>query len=123
MGARPRAGLWLLWTRRRPLAGGRARAGSLGCRAASLSQVPAAQGRAQSAGDTMKSLKKESRLRIPANRFLEAAEAIKGWRWLPWELRRTRQGLGFWMGFTTRGLEDGGDNRMEVKITGEWGTE
>lgn len=27
------------------------------------------------------------------------------------------------MGFTTRGLEDGGDTRMEVMITGEWGTE
>lgn len=27
------------------------------------------------------------------------------------------------MGFTTRGLEDGGDTRMEVKIMGEWGTE
>lgn len=27
------------------------------------------------------------------------------------------------MGFTTRGLEDGGDTRMEVKIMGEWGME
>lgn len=27
------------------------------------------------------------------------------------------------MGFTTQGLEDGGDTRTEVKITGEWGTE
>lgn len=65
----------------------------------------------------MKSLKKESRLRIPTSKFLEAAENIKGWRWLPWALRRTSQGRGSWMGFTTWDLEDGGDIRMEVKIT------
>ncbi|KAF3816782.1 hypothetical protein GH733_014130 [Mirounga leonina] len=52
-------------------AGGRARARGL---RASLSRVPAAQGHAHSPGDTMKSLKKDSRLRIPANKFLEAAE-------------------------------------------------
>lgn len=80
-----------------------ARAGSPGRRTSSLAQVPAAQGRAHSQGDTMKSLKKESRLRIPANRFLEAAEIIKGWRWLPWELRRTRQGLGFLDGIRDTG--------------------
>lgn len=71
----------------------------------------------------MKSLKKESRLRIPANKFLEAAEVIKGWRWLLGNSGEPDRGWGSWMGFTTRGLEDGGDTRMEVKITGEWGTE
>lgn len=100
--------------------GGRAQ-GRGSCGTARFFRVPAAQGHAHSPGGTMKSLKKESRLRIPTNRFLEAPESVKGWRWLPWELRKTRQGQGF-LGFTTRGLEDGGDTRMEVKITREWGT-
>ncbi|XP_025771898.1 MYCBP-associated protein [Puma concolor] len=52
---------------RGPRAGGAARGG----------RVPAAQGHAHSPGHTMKSVKKESRLRIPASRFLEAAELIK----------------------------------------------
>lgn len=51
----------------------------------------------------MKSLKKESRLRIPPNRLLEAAENMKGWRWLTWALRRTRQGQGFWDGIHDTG--------------------
>ena len=89
----------MLWTRWRPLAGGALTRGvAVGGRGGPHSLVipgSAAQGHAHSPGYTMKSVKKESRLRIPASRFLEAAELIKGWRWLPWELRRTRQGLGF----------------------------
>ncbi|KAJ8785303.1 hypothetical protein J1605_007413 [Eschrichtius robustus] len=57
-------------------AGARAQ-GRGSCRTARFFRVPAAQGHAHSRGGTMKSLKKESRLRIPTNRFLEAPESVK----------------------------------------------
>lgn len=108
--------------------GGRWRAGALaqgrgGCGAASFFRVrgPGPQGHARRPGRTMKSLKKESRHRIPTNRFVESSGSLKGWPWLPWELRKARQGQGFW-GVTTQGPEDGGDSSLEVKITREWGT-
>lgn len=41
----------------------------------------------------MKALKKESRVRIPASRFLEAAESVKGWRWRLWAFRKFGLGL------------------------------
>lgn len=99
-----------------------ARRGAGARHTAELSRVPAEQGHALGLGGTMKSLKKESRLKIPASRFLEAAESLKGWRWLPWELRRTRQGQGFLDGIHEKGPGGWGNTRMEVKITGEWGT-
>lgn len=73
-------------------AGGRPQ-GRGGCRTALFFPVPAALSHAlRRPGGTMKSLKKESRLRIPTNRFLEASESVKGWRWLPWELRKALTG-------------------------------
>lgn len=45
-------------------------------------------------GNTMKPLKRESRLRILTSRFLEAAENIKGWLWLPWEPQENPAGVG-----------------------------
>lgn len=69
-----------------------------------LSQVPAGEGHALRPGDTMKSLKKESRLRLPPAKFLEAvSESIKGWRCCLRELRRARQGLGFLDGIQDTG--------------------
>ena len=84
----------MLWTPRLLPAGGWARAGSRGL-PYNFFLVPAALGLAlRRPGGTMKSLKKESRLRIPTNRFLEAPESVKGWRWLPWELRKALTGAG-----------------------------
>nr|XP_045231968.1 MYCBP-associated protein isoform X7 [Macaca fascicularis] len=72
----PRAGRRLLRTQWRPLAGGRAR-GRRGGGAASVSRGRAVQGHAHRRDGTMKSLKKDSRLKITPARLLEAAESFK----------------------------------------------
>ncbi|XP_045231968.3 MYCBP-associated protein isoform X10 [Macaca fascicularis] len=72
----PRAGRRLLRTQWRPLAGWRAR-GRRGGGAASVSRGRAVQGHAHRRDGTMKSLKKDSRLKITPARLLEAAESFK----------------------------------------------
>lgn len=46
----------------------------------------------------MKALKKESRVKMPTSKLMEAAESVKGWPWRPWVLRKkkTLQGCLGW---------------------------
>jgi hypothetical protein len=68
----------------------------------------------------MKTIRREHRIRLPASRFLEVAETIRGWRWLPWVIRKIQQGcLG---GVQDRAWRMGVTPGTEVKITGKWGT-
>lgn len=67
----------------------------------------------------MKALKKESRIKMPTSKFVEAAESVKGWPWRPWVLRKTKRYRDAWVGIRTLQMPGRVTGALEYKTQAE----
>lgn len=70
-------------------------------------------------GVTMKALKKESRIKMPTSKFVEATESVKGWPWRPWVLRKNKRYRDAWVGIRTLQMPGRVTGALEYKTRAE----